>query len=125
MGVLTLVPTTTNSFNSVNMSNNSMNNTSTRTRSNTSNSMSHNSILPEQIKLIIDNSIRENNAVMENKMQQLFNEKFNEINQMLITSETIDFYFKRAEELFQKSIKMNNHINIYKTHFKEDSVPSV
>ena len=44
---------------------------------------------------------------------------------MLISTETMDFYFKKVDELYTKLAKLNNNINIQKTHLANNTVPKV
>jgi hypothetical protein len=67
--------------------------------------------------------VKDQNSVFAKELVNTVNTKFNEMGNMLISTETMDFYFKKVEELYTKLAKCNNNINILKTHLANNTVP--
>ena len=76
-----------------------------------------------ELKCQID-LIKNQNSSLEKRIVNTVRLKFNELGGMLITCDTMDFYFKKVEELFTKLARCQKNLSIHQSYISNNTVPN-
>ena len=76
-----------------------------------------------ELKCQID-LIKNQNSSKEKSIVNTEQLKFNELGGVLITCDTMDFYFKKVEELFTKLARCQKNLSIHQSYISNNTVPN-